>query len=98
MAVIGRVHYTDVVEHFFRMAVRHETVYLGTSFDWFGFTKDWISKLPGEQREIIEYVFSDMYLRTMDGLYACKRNVPMYEKRAILAEIERQFALDSGLI
>lgn len=30
-----REHYADLVEHYFRMAVRHKEVKQTTDFDWF---------------------------------------------------------------
>lgn len=40
-----RFFYTDLVEHYFRMAVRYETVSKASSQHWFDTTKNWIDKL-----------------------------------------------------
>ncbi len=40
-----RWFYTDLVEHYFRMAVRYKTVSKASSQHWFDITTDWINEL-----------------------------------------------------
>ncbi|MBE5884399.1 MAG: hypothetical protein E7291_08310 [Lachnospiraceae bacterium] len=96
----GKTFYTEVVEHFFRMAVRHENVSVDTPAARFRFTKRWINNLTEDKRVFIEFVFGDGNLSTMDALYAYRGNtlMPMYQKRVLLSELERQYAIDSKLI
>ena len=51
-----REHYTELVEHFFRMAVRHIEVTKKTPLDWFKFTWNWIDKQSEEDKKFIEKV------------------------------------------
>ena len=90
-------YYTDVVEHFFRMAVRYKKIESRTSLDWFKFTKYWIARLPEEDRKFITFVFAYQFRDTFDGLRQCKCGDSLYAKRKRLADLEKRFAIDGGL-
>lgn len=45
-----REHYTELVEHYFRMAVRHKEVKQSSDFDWFLFTSFWIDSLSDKDK------------------------------------------------
>ena len=93
-----REHYTELVEHFFRMAVRHIEVTEKTPLDWFKFTRNWIDKQSEEDKKFIQFVFAYQFRDTNTGLYGFKWTDAMPEKRIRLAALEKQFATDSGLI
>lgn len=93
-----RWFYTDVVEHYFRMAVRYETVSKSSSQHWFDITKDWIEKLSDEDKCFIRFVFDKQFYSTSEGLYCYQCADNMYVKRIRLAELEKKFAIKCGLI
>lgn len=93
-----REHYTELVEHFFRMAVRYSSVDEQTPSDWFEFTQMWIDMQSEEDKAFIRFVFDYRFFKTSDGLYHFKSNAFMSEKRQRLMALERQFAEDGGLI
>ena len=93
-----RKHYADLVEHYFRMAVRHKEVKQTTDFDWFLFTSFWIDGLSEEDKHFIQSVFAREYFTTKDGLYHYRNGKTVSEKGSRLAAIEKRFAIDSGLI
>lgn len=93
-----REHYTELVEHFFRMAVRHIEVTEKTPLDWFKFTRNWIDKQSEEDKKFIQFVFAYQFRDTNTGLYGFKCADAMPEKRIRLAALEKQFSTDSGLI
>lgn len=93
-----REHYTELVEHFFRMAVRHIEVTKKTPLDWFKFTWNWIDRQSEEDKKFIQFVFAYQFRDTNTGLYGFKCADAMPEKRIRLAALEKQFAMDSGLI
>ena len=80
------------------MAVRYIDVTEKTSHAWFDFSRNWIDRLPEEDKKFIKFVFAYQFRDTNTGLYAFKCNVAMPEKRIRLAGLEKQFAMDSGLI
>jgi hypothetical protein len=90
-------YYTNLVEHFFRLAVRYSKVSGLTPKKWFDFTKDWINKLSDEDREFIYFVFDYKFYNTAEGLYCYESDECMYSKRERLALIEKRFAIDGGL-
>lgn len=91
-------YYTQLVEHYLRMAVRYEKVSKDTPQDWFHFTKAWIEMQSKDDKELICFVFGKQFFNTIEGLYCYERETPMYKKRERLAVLERQFAIDGGLI
>lgn len=93
-----REYYTELVEHFFRMAVRHTEVKEKNYHDWFKFTQMWIDLQSEEDKRFILFVFDYQFRNTNDGLYGYKCSEAMPEKRSRLAALEKQFAIDSGLI
>lgn len=93
-----REHYTELVEHFFRMAVRYSSVDKQTPSDWFKFTQMWIDMQSEEDKVFIRFVFDYQFYKTSDGLYRYKCNSTMREKRERLSAIEKRFAVDGGLI
>lgn len=93
-----REHYTELVEHFFRMAVRYSSVDKQTPSDWFKFTQMWIDMQSEEDKVFIRFVFDYQFYKTSDGLYRYKCNSTMREKWERLSAIEKRFAVDGGLI
>ena len=92
------MYYTQLVEHYLRMAVRYKTVDRDTPQDWFKFSKAWIEKLPTDDKKLIYFVFDKQFFKTIEGLYCYEKETPMYFKRERLAALERQFAIEGGLI
>lgn len=92
-------YFTELVEHYFRMAVRYTKVSNQTPKDWFVFTRYWIDMQSPEDKEFIRFVFAYRFRTTIDGLnaFVCKEPVPLQDKRERLAKLEKQFALDAGL-
>lgn len=98
--------YTNLVEHYLRQAVRYEHVGKEKAQDWHKFTKTWLSFLPDEDREFLQFVFSIDFHRTDFALYEYvgKGNEELpkpanYDlNRNKLYELERQFAVHAGLI
>ena len=88
-----RWFYTELVEHYLRMAVRYEVVSKASSQRWFDITKDWIANLSDKDKEFIRFVFDKQFFSTAEGLYCyqCKDN--MFLKRVRLAELEKDFGL-----
>lgn len=64
-----RWFYTDLVEHYFRMAVRYKTVSKASSQHWFDLTTDWINELSDEDKQFIRFVFDKQFYSTSEGLY-----------------------------
>lgn len=93
-----RWFYTELVEHYLRMAVRFETVSRASSQHWFDITKGWINRLSDEDKQFIRFVFDEQFYSTSEGLYCYQGMSDMYAKRIHLAELEKDFALISGLI
>ncbi len=93
-----RWFYTDLVEHYFRMAVRYKTVSKASSQHWFDITNDWIGNLSEKDKQFIQFVFDKQFYSTSEGLYCYQGTDNMYLKRMRLAELEKDFALNCGLI
>ena len=99
---MGRIRfkyfYTDLVEHYLRMAVRYETVSNASSQHWFDITKHWIDELSKEDNQFIQFVFGKQFFNTAEGLYCYQCSDDMHLKRIRLAKLERDFAFKCGLI
>ena len=93
-----RFFYTDLVEHYFRILARYETVSKASSQLWFDITKDWIANLSDKDKEFIRFVFDKQFFSTAEGLYCYQCKDDMFLKRVRLAELEKDFALKCGLI
>lgn len=89
--------YTELVEHYLRMAVRHKSVSSETPKDWHSFTEYWIDRLSDEDKKFIQFVFDYQFYNTTEGLYCFQSDENMYAKRKRLAMLEKQFAIDGGL-
>lgn len=100
---MGRIemkqYYTELVEHFFRMAVRYDKI-RGTSEKqtWFDFTQMWIDLQSSKDKEFIRFVFNRCYRTTSEGLYAFPSNDSFDLKRKRLAAIEREYAMAGDLV
>ena len=92
-----RWFYTELVEHYLRMAVRYETVSKSSQY-WFDITKDWIANLSDKDKEFIRFVFDKQFLSTAEGLRCYQCNDGMRVKRIRLTELEKDFASECGLI
>lgn len=99
---MGRIrfkhYYTEVVEHFFRMSVRYKKVSESTPQDWFIFTNTWIDMQSDEDKKFIRFVFDYRFRTTLEGLACFESELDLYLKRERLALLEKQYAIDAGLI
>ena len=93
-----RWFYTELVEHYLRMAVRYKTVSKSSSQYWCDKTQNWISQLSEKDNEFIRFVFDKQFFNTSEGLYCYQCADDMYTKRIRLAELEKNFAIKCGLI
>lgn len=106
-AILFKSFYTELVEHYFRMAVRFVSV--TKSQKWFEFTKAWLEKQSPDDKELLYFVFNRRFNRTMDGVnaYSDRRNSTM--KRTLeysnpylvfsrLRDLEKEFAIEADLI
>lgn len=93
-----RWFYTELVEHYLRMAVRYERVSKASSQHWFDITKNWIAGLSEKDKQFIQFVFDRQFYNTAEGLYCYQSVDDMYAKRIRLGELEKDFALKCGLI
>lgn len=90
-------YYTNLVEHFLRMGVRYDTINKGSQ-NWFRFAKDWLNMQSESDRGFIRFVFDCKFFQTIEGLNCYEADTPLLAKRERLAALERQFAIDGGLI
>lgn len=89
--------YTELVEAFMRAVVRNRKKYLTT--EWWEFTVNWIENLSEEDRDFIQFVFSEEYYYSSDGVACYSSDKKTYfSKREWLFSIEKKFAIDAGLI
>lgn len=87
-----RTYYTTLVEHYFRLALRHGSVSSPTAQKWLIFTQKWINALPIEDRALIESVFLD---REKDFRVEYKA-LPFHSKEK-LDLLEKRFAIAAKL-
>lgn len=89
--------WTDLVETWLRAVVRNWYGFLPN--EWYSFTKYWIDTLPEEDRKFIQFVFSEEYYYSSDGV-ACypSDKKTHFAKREWLHNLEKKFAIDAGLI
>lgn len=90
-------YYTDLVEHYLRMAVRHNNGDV-TPKKWYEFTKTWIDALSESDKIFILSVFNSRFSKTIDGLFYYGGGRRLNEHYRLLSRLERQFAIDSGLM
>ena len=105
-----KTYYCELVEHYFRMAVRNKTVYDDTPLDWFIFTKEWIGMQSEEDREFITFIFGRGFYKTFDGMYcfghekspSWLKGVNSYNlmnvMRDRLCKLERDYAIAAKLV
>lgn len=93
-----RWFYTELVEHYLRMAVRYKVVSKSSSQQWFDTTKKWIESLSDEDKQFIEFVFNKQFFTTSEGLYCFQEDRDMLTKRRRLGNLEKDFAIKTGLI
>ena len=93
-----RWFYTELVEHYLRMAVRYEVVSKASSQRWFDITKDWIANLSDKDKKLNNLKLLRKFYNTAEGLYCYQSVDDMYAKRIRLGELEKDFALKCGLI
>lgn len=93
-----RWFYTELVEHYLRMAVRYKTVSKSSSQYWYDKTQNWINQLSEKDNQFIRFVFDKQFFYTSEGLYCYQCEDDMYAKRVHLTELEKDFALKRGLI
>lgn len=89
--------YTELVEAFMRAVVRNRKKYLTT--EWWEFTVNWVENLSEEDRDFIQFVFSEEYYYSSDGVACYSSDKKTYfSKREWLFSLEKKFAIDAGLI
>lgn len=92
-----KYYWTDLVETWLRAVVRGWFNFLPS--EWYGFTKYWIETLPEEDRVFIQFVFSEEYYYTSDGVACYPSDTKNhFAKREWLHTLEKKFAIDAGLI
>ena len=84
-----RTYYTTLVEHYFRLALRHGSASSSTAQRWLIFTQKWINALPIEDRALIESIFMDREKSFRVAYKALsfhdKKNLDLLEKRFAIA-------------
>jgi len=93
-----RWFYTELVQHYFRMGVRHDEVQGIVAKRWLYFIKNWIDKLCEDDKKFIEFVFSCQFKQTEDGLAMFPGSDTLETRQLRLAKLEKRFAVDAGLI
>jgi len=103
---MGRIRfrrfYTDIVEHYLRMAVRHRFVNGTVPQEWHKFTTEWIERLSDEDKEFIRFVFDKSNFNSFEGVSRYHRGIEAegnanYElKLDKLMKLEKQFAIEAG--
>ena len=97
--------YSNLVEFYFRSVIRHRQDYIPEK--WYKFTAVWINQLNQDDRNFITFVFGKQFDSITNGL-ACympkgksadePTSCEFEIKRKLLLDLEKQFALDSGII
>lgn len=98
---MGRVRfkrfYTDLVEHFLRMTVRHKNVVGTVPKQWHDFTNKWIESLSDEDKNFILFVFDRRFFNSYEGV-SCSDIHSSYDvKLNKLANLEKDFAIKASL-
>lgn len=98
-----RRFYTDIVEHYLRMAVRHDFVTGSVPQKWHKFTTEWIDKLSDEDKDFIRFVFNKSNFNSFEGVSRYHRigvepvcNATYETRLELLVNLEKQFAVDAG--
>lgn len=92
-------YFTELVEHYFRMAVRYDKIRGAPVVQtWFDFTRMWIDLQSEKDKEFIRFVFDYRYRTASEGLYAFPSNDSFDLKRKRLAAIEREYAIAGDLV
>lgn len=89
-------YYSEVTEHFFRLAVRYKVADTPISNQWLQLTKAFFSTLTPEDRDFLFSVFNKSHFTTADGLNGLSGN--RINNRNKLEDLERAFAEYSELI
>lgn len=90
-----RQFYTYTVEYYLRAVIRKCSKDIPK--EWYKFTTHWIIRLSDEDREFIEFVFHPNYFNSYVGV-SCYPNNDFLLNYKKLYELERQYAIDAGLI
>lgn len=89
-------HYVDLVEHFFRLAVRSPIVRDPTSAKWKAVTLQWFSTLPPDDKAFLLEVFKYEHRTTKAGLLAIPGDYGLNRER--LLALETEYAIHTKLI
>lgn len=93
-----RRYYTQFVEHCFHIVVRKRNN-SDLSANWKTITTHWLdNNLSQEDKEFIFNVFDEKYYNVTEGLVCCYPEEDYEVKRRRLFYLERQFAIDNGII
>lgn len=104
---MGRIRfrrfYTDIVEHYLRMAVRHRFVNGSVPQEWHKFTTEWIERLSEEDKDFIRFVFDRSNFNSFEGVARYHRidinpvcNGTYEARLDNLMKLEKQFAIEAG--
>lgn len=92
-----RQYYTPLVEEYLRTVVRKRKLNF-IPIKWRKFTTNWIEHLSDEDRNFIKFVFhADHYNSYVGVLSYCPQEQFLLKYRR-LYDLERQFAIDAGLL
>lgn len=89
-------HYTSLVEHYFRLAVRSPCIRDSISEMWQTVTLQWLNTLPSEDKAFIQSVFSRENHTTKEGLLSLNGDYRISRNR--LFALEKGFAIYTLLI
>lgn len=93
-----RQFYTSFVEYCFRVVVRKWNK-TNLTDEWHKFTTYWLDNILSEKdRNFIRFVFDEKFYNSAEGLVCYAPNEDYEIKRRYLFALEKQFAIDGGLI
>ena len=67
-----RLYYTELVEHYFRMAVCFENVGGDAPASWHRFTRDWITKQSESDQHFIRFIFGKEFFNSNKTFPICR--------------------------
>lgn len=99
---MGRIYfrqfYTSFVEYCLRVVVRKWNK-MDLTDEWHKFTTYWLDNiLSDEDRSFIRFVFDEKFYNSAEGVVCYEPNEDYEIKRRRLFALEKQFAIDGGLI
>lgn len=92
-----RQYYTPLVEEYLRTVVRKRKLN-SIPIKWRKFTTNWIERLSDEDRKFIKFVFRADHYNSYVGVLSYSPQEQFLLKYRYLYDLERQFAIDAGLL